>query len=169
MAASEFQEAYDFPQSERGELLATPISDLLRRAPITVNVDQPVVDAVDAMNEHHTGCVLVEHEGQLAGIFTERDVLTRVVFRTDGPLLPVEAVMTPDPETVSEDATIAYALNLMSVGGYRHIPVIGIGGHPVGVLSVRDIVNFLVEVYPEAVLNLPPTFAKGIADSIDGG
>ncbi|MCX7700262.1 MAG: CBS domain-containing protein, partial [Gemmataceae bacterium] len=63
----------------------------------------------------------------------------------------------------------AYALNMMSVGGYRHLPVVDRDGRPVAVLSVRDIVDYLVQLYPEDVLNLPPTPSKGIADSIDGG
>jgi CBS domain-containing protein len=113
--------------------------------------------------------VLVGSSGRLVGIFTERDVLTKVVFRHDGPLTPLESVMTPNPETLEAGATINYALNMMSVGGYRHIPIVDRDHKPVGVLSVRDIVDFLVQLYPEEVLNLPPTPAKGIADSADGG
>jgi CBS domain-containing protein len=169
MARSEFHDAYDDPLHTRGEIFNTPVSDLPLREPIMIESVATAADAVDAMNEHHTGCVLVASSGQLVGIFTERDVLTKVVFRHDGPLTPLDAVMTPNPETLETDATIAFALNMMSVGGYRHIPIVSRGGKPVGVLSVRDIVDFLVELYPEEVLNLPPTPAKGIADSADGG
>lgn len=169
MARSEFQDAYDDPITTRGEIFATPISDLKLLDPIMIDASSTAADAVDAMNEHHIGCVLVGQEGRLVGIFTERDVLKRVVFRHDGPLTPLEAVMTPSPETLEAEATIAYALNMMSVGGYRHIPIVDKDHRPVGVLSVRDIVDFLVELYPEEVLNLPPTPAKGIADSADGG
>jgi CBS domain-containing protein len=169
MARSEFQDSYDDPISIRAEIFDTPIRDLPLRVPIAVDIDTAVADAIELMNEHHIGCVLVMQRGRLAGIFTERDVLTKVVFRHDGALLPVEAVMTPNPETLEMDGTIAYALNLMSVGGYRHLPVIDRDGQPVAVLSVRDIVDFLVQSYPEEVLNLPPCPSKGIADSIDGG
>lgn len=169
MARSEFHDAYDDPVSTRGEIFGTPIGDLSLRDPIMIDAAATAADAVDAMNEHHTGCVLVSRDGQLAGIFTERDVLTKVVFRHDGPLTPLEAVMTPNPETLEDDATIAFALNMMSVGGYRHIPIVDKNDKAVGVLSVRDIVDFLVQLYPEEVLNLPPTPAKGIADSADGG
>ena len=56
----------------------------------------------------------------------------------------------------------------MSVGGYRHIPIVE-DGRPVGVLSLRDIADFLAELFPEDVMNLPPDPAKAIADSADGG
>jgi CBS domain-containing protein len=76
--------------------------------------------------------------------------------------------MTKDPETLEEDQTIACALNKMSVGGYRHIPIVR-HGKPVGVVSIRDLVDFLVELFPEGVLNVPPSPAQAIAKSRDGG
>src|SRR5205823_1656795 len=107
MSISEFQDAYEDPDHHRGAILQTPISGLSLRAPILVNVADTVADAVDAMNEHHTGCVLVGRDGKLAGIFTERDVLKHVVFRNDDPTQPVEELMTADPETLEADATLA--------------------------------------------------------------
>src|SRR5262249_56626774 len=108
MARSEFHDAYDDPLNARAEIFATPIADLWVREPIMMEASATAADAVDAMNEHHTGCVLVSSSGQLVGIFTERDVLKRVVFRHDGPLTPLESVMTPHPETLEADATIAF-------------------------------------------------------------
>ncbi len=169
MARSEFHDSYDDPVNVRAEILDTPIGELRLCDPITVDADATVADAVEAMNDHHIGCVLVTRNNRLVGIFTERDVLTKVVFKHDAALTPIEAVMTPDPEVLELDGTIAYALNMMSVGGYRHLPVVNRSGEPVAVLSVRDIVDFLVQLYPEDVLNLPPCPSKGIADSIDGG
>jgi CBS domain-containing protein len=169
MARSEFQDSYDDPVQLRPEILDTPIRDLPLRHPVTIEADATVADAIELMNEHHIGCVLVLCDECLVGIFTERDVLTRVVFRHDGALVPIETVMTPKPETLELDGTIAFALNMMSIGGYRHLPVVDAKGKPVAVLSVRDIVDYLVQLYPEDVLNLPPCPSKGIADSIDGG
>ena len=103
------------------------------------------------------------------GRVSERDVLTKVVFRDHSNALKVESVMTRRPETLEETASIAYALNKMSVGGYRHIPVVERSGKPIGVLSVRDIVDFLVELFPDGVLNLPPSPEQAIARSLDGG
>ena len=168
MNMSEFDDAYDDQQRIRGAILETPISELPLRDPILVSATSTVADAVKSMNDHHTGCVLVGREGKLIGIFTERDVLTKDFFRADSHTVAVESVMTKNPETLEADDSVAFALNKMSVGGYRHIPIIQ-GGRPVGVLSVRDIVDFLVDLFPEDVLNLPPSPSNAITNSIDGG
>lgn len=169
MKISEFEEAYDDKELIRGEILTTPLSELKLREPILVDAGATVVAAVQAMNEHHTGCVLVERDGKLVGIFTERDVLKRVVFRSDNRSWLVEQVMTKQPETLEATASIAFALNMMSVGGYRHIPIVDRTGKPVGVVSVRDLVDFLVDLFPDSVLNLPPSPDKAIAKTQDGG
>ena len=168
MHMSEFDDAYDDQQRIRGAIMETPISDLPLRDPILIDATASVADAVISMNDHHTGCVLVGRGGKLVGIFTERDVLTKDFFRADSHTVPVETVMTKNPETLEAENSIAFALNKMSVGGYRHIPIVE-GDKPVGVLSVRDIVDFLVELFPEDVLNLPPNPKNAITNSIDGG
>lgn len=94
--------------------------------------------------------------------------MTKDFFRADSHTVPVKSVMTPNPETLEPEDSIAFALNKMSVGGYRHIPIVD-GAKPVGVLSVRDVVDFLVDLFPSDVLNLPPSPKNAITDSIDGG
>jgi CBS domain-containing protein len=168
MHMSEFDDAYEDQQRIRGAIMETPISDLPLRDPILIDAAATVADAVKSMNDHHTGCVLVGRDGKLVGIFTERDVLTKDYFRPDSHTVAVETVMTKNPETLEADNSIAFALNKMSVGGYRHIPIVE-GDKPVGVLSVRDVVDFLVELFPEDVLNLPPSPKNAITNSIDGG
>ena len=104
------------------------------------------------------------------GVFTERDVITRTVFRGDSATANVEVVTAKAPETLEATDNIAFVLNKMSVGGYRHIPIVDDSGTPVGVLSVRDIVDFLADLFPQEILNLPPSDNnKGIAKSTDGG
>jgi CBS domain-containing protein len=169
MSMSEFDEAYDDEQRIRDSILDAPISSLQLREPILVSTSTSVRDAVRLMNDSHTGCMLVEEGGKLVGIFTERDVLTKVANNPDCSAACVSEVMTPNPETLEPDDGIVYALNKMSVGGYRHIPIVSSDGTPVAVLSVRDIVNFLVELFPTHVLNLPPSPRNAITESIDGG
>jgi CBS domain-containing protein len=170
MGMSEFEDAYDDDVERiRGAVLETPVSQLMARSPLVVDADATVVAAVNAMNERHTGCVLVEKDGKLAGIFTERDVLRRVTFREGNRSWKVEAVMTRNPETLPPSASVALALNKMSVDGYRHIPIVDDQGKAIGVLSVKDIVNFVVDFFPESVLNLPPHRDKAIPMTEHGG
>jgi CBS domain-containing protein len=168
MNLSEFEDAYEDIERIRGAVLETPVSELMAHRPIVVDADATVVAAVNAMNEHHTGCVLVQRDGHLVGIFTERDVLRRVIFHDNNRSWKVESVMTRNPETLPPTASVAFALNKMSVDGYRHIPITDAHGKAIGVLSVRDIIGFVVEFFPEAVLNLPGDPDKAIPKTEDG-
>jgi CBS domain-containing protein len=167
MYISEFDDAYEDKERIRGTLLTARLNELSLRAPIMVDAEATVVMAVNAMNEQRTGCVLVQKAGKMVGIFSERDVLTRVIFRNNNSTMTVESVMTKDPETLDTTQTVACALNKMSVGGYRHIPVMD-KGKPVAVVSIRDLVDFLVELFPEKVLNVPPS-SQAVAKSKYGG
>jgi predicted transcriptional regulator len=94
--------------------------------------------------------------------------MRRVIFHESNRGWKVESVMTPDPETLPPTASVAFALNKMSVDGYRHIPIVDEDGRAIGVLSVKDIVHFVVEFFPEAVLNLPGDPDKVIPKTEDG-
>ncbi len=155
---------FDRPRPHRGgfdaELLREPLTILPVRSPVVLSPNDSVTDAMRAMQRENRGCVLVTDDGtqnsKLVGIFTERDVLVRIVDRGRNPAaLPIGEVMTPDPETLSVRTTIAYVLNKMSVGGFRHVPVVDQESRPACVLSVRDVVEFLVNAFPREVLNLP--------------
>jgi CBS domain-containing protein len=76
--------------------------------------------------------------------------------------------MTANPETLGIDDGVAFALNRMIHGGFRHIPVVDDDGRAVGVLSQREIVAFIVSLLPSRVLNLPPQ-PRLAAHSEDGG
>jgi CBS domain-containing protein len=95
--------------------------------------------------------------GRLIGIFTERDFVNRVVAAGVDPGQNVDTVMTRTPKSVRRSASVQSAVELMASGGYRHLPVVGDGGEPLGVLSVKDVVRYLVEYFPAKVYNLPPT------------
>jgi CBS domain-containing protein len=105
----------------------------------------------------------------LTGIFTERDILLKVIDCGRNPAtLPLSDVMTSDPESLALDARLAWALNMMSVGGYRHLPITDDRGWPAFIISVRDIVEFLVESFPAEILNLPPDFTRPELRTRDG-
>ncbi|MBI2305790.1 MAG: CBS domain-containing protein [Rhodocyclales bacterium] len=97
-----------------------------------------VRDAATRMAEGKVGAMLVIDGERIAGIFTERDLLNRVVAkRLDPDTTTLAQVMTPDPRTVSPDRTLAHALVMMYEGCYRHVPVVE-DGKPLGMVSARD-------------------------------
>src|SRR5262245_23176716 len=176
MGQSEFDEAYeDDPggvereEQELGErILNAPIRALDPRPAITVPASAPVRDAIRAMLDREVGAVLVERAGRVVGIFTERDVLRRVVEPQLDQGRPVADVMTPDPETLQLDDGIAFALNRMILRGFRHVPVLDPDGSPAAVVSQREVVAYIVSLLPRRVLNLPPDPTLE-ARSPDGG
>jgi CBS domain-containing protein len=102
------------------------------------------------MTDEHIGCLCVVRDGVLSGILTERDIVARVAGpRRDPKTLKVEEVMTPDPEYLLSDDTVAFALNRMHVGGFRHVPLIDKQGKPTGVISVKDIVSHLARSFEQ--------------------
>jgi CBS domain-containing protein len=140
------------------ELLRQPTGILPARKPILFSPESSVTDAVRAMQGEHRGCVLVTRDGSLetplAGIFTERDVLFRIVDRGRNPAtLALSEVMTADPERLHVNDKVAAVLHMMSVGGFRHIPVVDDDERPCFVVSVRDVVEMLVESFPRVILN----------------
>jgi len=140
-------------------LLHEAIRTLELKPAIAVPLDATLAHAVATLQAEHIGCVLVTGAGGgLVGIFTERDLLTKVAGQPlDWAREQVSRFMTPGPETLRPGDPIAWALNCMHLGGYRHVPLTDEGGRPVGVVSVKDIVDLIVELFPAAVLNLPPS------------
>ena len=143
-------------------LFREPIKTLRRRAGhVAIPLGTTIGEAARVMKEHRIGCVLVEAGGKLVGIFTERDILTKLVGTGYDPArVQVDGVMTRNPETLTPEDPIAYAMQLMSVGGFRHIPLVDADRRPVDILSVKDIVDYLVEHFPREVLNIPPEPGK---------
>jgi CBS domain-containing protein len=152
-------------------ILEARVSDVEKLPPVTLAVDATVAKAIETMRKKKVGAVMVvskRRPRKLVGIFTERDLLQRVLDKKGYGRLKLEKVMTRDPESLKTKDGLAYALNKMSVGRFRHVPVVDEAGTPVGMLSIRDIIDFVVEVIPETVLNLPPEPELAIATAVDG-
>lgn len=128
-------------------LMEDPVGNLCRHRPIVVSPNATIQQAVQTMLEPGVGALLVvDDRNQLVGIFSERDLLTKLP--TDDPAygnLPVSRFMTPAPETINAGDSLAFALHKMDVGGYRHLPVIK-DGRPQGVISVRDLLRHIVQL-----------------------
>jgi len=132
------------------------VSRLRPTPPRQVRPEQTVAEAIALMRQERVGCVLVCDGDKLLGIFTERDLLRRVLAEQRPLSLAVADVMTPDPVTVHPKQAIGVAVKLMEEGSYRHLPVVDEKGKAVGILSVKRIVHYVVEHFPGTVYNLPP-------------
>jgi CBS domain-containing protein len=136
----------DVPQPQSGlqeRLMEDSISVLQPAQAISLPAEASVSEAVATMKERHVGCILVMERGQLAGIFSERDVLLKAVG--SGRALEdikLSEVMTPKPVTLSPEHSIRFALHEMAVGGFRHIPLLR-NREPVGIISARDVIGYL--------------------------
>jgi CBS domain-containing protein len=121
----------------------------------SVSAGATVGEAVEEMNRHRIGCVMVlDGEGGVAGIFTERDVLTRVV--SSGLVAkdtPVSAVMTTEPKRIEADTSVEDAMQMMTQKRVRHLPVFE-GGRLVGMVSIGDITRWLLKVNEMEAENL---------------
>lgn len=115
--------------------------------PLLTNTKATLWDAIRIMKQGRHGSVLVvdpDDDDQLVGIFTERDVLTRVVRPRLDPATPVAKVMTPKPYTLEPGDPPVFAVHMCAVRGLRHLPVVD-DGKVVGFLSVRHLLRFVLE------------------------
>ena len=118
---------------------ARPLASLIRRAPLSVPSATPLVDALTAMEAAQIGSVVVtDVAAHPIGILTLKDVLARVTLAGVPLTTPINAVMTPNPETLSVDAPVADALVLMARQGIHHLPLLQ-DGQLAGVVSEKDI------------------------------
>jgi CBS domain-containing protein len=153
------------------QILETPIAEVRRAVTVTVPPDAPVSKALELMRKKKVSAVVVVEKKKtkrLVGIFTERDLVGRALSAKSWAKAPVSKFMTPAPETLRPKDSVAYALNKMSVGRFRHVPLVDDAGKPAGMISIRDIADFIVELCPEEILNLPPEPQLAIHRTAEG-
>jgi len=114
--------------------------------PATVPLTATALEAVQVMAEEGVGAVAVVDDGALKGIFTERDVMLRVVLRGRDPKqVRVGEVMTAPVETTTDDAPAEEVLNFMVERHIRHLPIVDTAGKVIGMLSIRNLLETMVE------------------------
>ena len=137
--------------------LCQSLSVLQSKAPLCVEQGATLDSVLDLLRTKKAGCaIIVDTSGKIVGIFSERDFILKVAkdfekLRSK----PVDEYMTKNPETQPPDSTIAYALNLMSQGGFRHIPIVDPDLRPIGMVSVKDVVDYLVASFTADLMNFP--------------
>jgi CBS domain-containing protein len=149
--------------------LAVNIEEALRRErlralvlpqPAAVPSGASLRETLQAMRAHGGGAALVCRAEKVVGIFTERDVLNKLFLGPLDDAQPVDLFMTPDPETLSLEATLGDAVRLMTEHGYRNVPLVDGDGKSAGIVAARDIVQYVAEHFPTEVANLPPSLEQ---------
>ena len=122
------------------------VTELGSRQVIVVDENRKVRDVIASLVLRRQGCaVVVDKEGKLIGVFTERDLLMKIAGEPDELLdHPISEFMVRNPTSIESSAPIAYAMHQMDVGGYRHVPVVN-DGVPVSMISARDLIRFIDE------------------------
>jgi CBS domain-containing protein len=140
----------------------TIVPDVIRAQKlVTLTGTASVRQATLLMAERGVGAIMVVEELQLVGIFTERDVATRVVAAgLDPDATRLGQVMTPNPDTLKPTATVRDALDLMKMHGYRHLPVVQ-GRKLVGIVSIRDLYNTVMDQLEADILLLAEGLIHG--------
>jgi CBS domain-containing protein len=142
-------------------MLRRPIRELSTLQPaITLDHTATVREAVEMMKQAQVSCVLIVDQDRLVGVFTEHDILTRVVAQAaDVDHMQMREVMSPDPDWLDIDDELVYALNQMYINDYHYVPVVDEEGRPNAVVSMQAIVGYLIDLFPQELLNLPPSAA----------
>jgi predicted transcriptional regulator len=136
------------PQAGREGLARSVMEDDLHQLEqefLGVSPDTPAIEVIRKMKETRLGCALVLEDGKLVGIFTERDVLNKLTGKKAYPeTTAVKDLMSPNPEILRESDSVATALNKMSMGRYRHIPVQKSDG-AYSVTSIKHVLKYIAK------------------------
>jgi CBS domain-containing protein len=150
-------------QARADSVSSMETDDFVCIAPVT-----PLAQAIQTMKQDEGGCAIVcAADGSVVGIFTERDLLTKIVGQDVDFSAPISNWMSPVVATLTPEATLSDAVNIMNDKGYRNIPLVK-DSKLIGSISVFDVISYLAESYPQTTMNLPPN-PDQVMDSTDGG
>ncbi len=127
-----------------------------------------VKSAVELMRTNKSGYVAITEKDRVLGLFTERDVVYKIMGEPVNWEAPALEYMSPCPAVLSPEDTVHEAISLMVKEGLYHVPLADPEGKLAGVLSVRMIIRFLAAFYPAEIYNLPPNIHQ-IMTTPEGG
>ena len=136
-------------KAKRIEEITTP---KLVQAPPEISVK----DGIELMQKNRAGYIVVAKNKKVVGIFTENDVIKKILDKDVDWNLPICDFMTPNPPLLKPTDPVGMAIDVMGEKKVYHIPLVDDKGDLVNVLSVRTLTRFLAEFYPTEIYNLPP-------------
>jgi len=137
--------------------LTDNISSIGIKEAILKDEEASIQSVIESMQTTHSSCIIIINNDKITGIFTERDVVTKIVSKNvDIKNEKICNYMTNNPETLQPDDSIAFALNKMTDGGFRHIPIVSSDSKDIYIISMQDIINSISNYYFDDIVNLPP-------------
>ncbi len=132
------------------------VGQLALMPPIALSPRQSVDEAIRLMRSHGSGCVLLTRDGKLCGIFTEKDLLSRVLVPRLSLSTSLSEVSTQPPTFLGATDPVGLAMARMVENRTRHLPVVDESQRPVGVLTSRILLRFIAQHFPRSIHTLPP-------------
>lgn len=128
-------------------LVMSRVAELHPNNPFALRPEDPLIVALEIMKSKRIGSILVtDHVDKLVGIVTEKDIIHRVFAqRVDLDEAPVSSVMTSEPKGLRRSASVGRVIYIMSNGHFRHVPIIDEFDYPLGVVSIKDVLTWLVK------------------------
>lgn len=133
--------SYDDPLEEA--LAETTVAEIRHTPHSSIAPDKTVLEAIQQLAEQQVACLLVEENGELLGVFTERDVLNKIALEPERRSATVREFMEPNPVYVYRVDPTAAALCVMAVCGHRHVPVVDVNEKVVGIVGPHRVSTFL--------------------------
>ena len=144
------------------------ISDIVNPRLIQAPSRTSLQAAVELMRKEQSAYIVVADGKKVVGMFTETDVIQKILNRAVDWTRPIKDFMTPDPMVLKPGDSVGQAIDLMAEHRVYHIPLVDGKNQLTGVLSVRTLIRFLAEFYPSEVYNLPPNLHQ-IMQTPEGG
>lgn len=140
------------------------INPKLVQAPPSISIEQ----AVTIMQQNGSGYIVIAEQNKPIGIFTENDLVFKILGQGIDWNRPVSDLMTKNPKVLRTDDSVGQAIDIMGEHRFYHIPLVDAVGNLVNVISVRTLIRFLAEFYPAEIMNLPPNVNQ-IIETAEGG
>ena len=146
----------------------TKIGEIINPRLVQATPEMKVKDGIALMQADKAGYIVVAKNKKVVGIFTETDVVQKILDRDVNWEDPIHKYMTQDPFVLKPSDSVGKAIELMGQHRFYHIPLVDDAGNLVNVLSVRTLIRFLAEFYPQEIYNLPPR-SNQIMETPEGG
>lgn len=145
-----------------GDIFELPIHELDLPKAVCLDESSCIADALTIMQEKRIGSIIITKNKKLSGIVTERDILLKVAgLPVDLQSESVKSIMTENPTCLQRVDMIAYVMNNMHVGGFRHVPIVDDNYVPLAMVSIKDVMSFILEYFPEEIQNITDAPYRG--------